>query len=55
MEDFAFKVNLVAMVRVRAADQAVARKSFPRSLERPATLKSDWPIRTMLRRAVTQR
>ena len=29
MKDFAFKVNLVALVRVRAADENVARKVVP--------------------------
>ena len=29
MEDFAFKVNLVAVVRVRADDESVARKVVP--------------------------
>jgi hypothetical protein len=55
MEDFTFKVNLVAVVRVRATDGVPHARSFLRSLERPAPLKLDWPIRTMLRRAVTQR
>jgi hypothetical protein len=34
MKEFAFKVNLVAVVRVRG-------KSFLRCLEHPAPLKSD--------------
>ena len=54
MEDFTFKVNLVAVVRVRANDESVARRPFLRSLQHPASLKSDWPMRTMLRRAITQ-
>ena len=29
MKDFAFKVNLVAVVRVRADDESVARKIVP--------------------------
>ena len=29
MEDFKFKVNLVAVVRVRAGDESVARKIVP--------------------------
>ena len=29
MEDFTFKVNLVAVVRVRADDESVARKIVP--------------------------
>ena len=29
MEDFTFKVNLVAVVRVRAGDESVARKAVP--------------------------
>jgi len=55
MSDFAFKVNLVAVVRVLADDQSAARKVVLRSLERPAPLKSDWPMRTMPRGAVPQR
>jgi hypothetical protein len=39
MEDFAFKVNLVAMVRVRAADQAVARKVVSTILGAPGTVE----------------
>jgi hypothetical protein len=39
MEDFAFKVNLVAMVRVRAADEAVARKVVPTVLGAPGTVE----------------
>jgi hypothetical protein len=37
MEDFAFKVNLVAMVRVHAADETVARKVVPTVLGAPGT------------------
>jgi len=40
MREFAFKVNLVAVVRVRAAD-ALRGKSLLRCLEHPAPLKSD--------------
>jgi hypothetical protein len=29
MKDFAFKVNLVAVVRVRADDESIARKVVP--------------------------
>ena len=29
MKDFTFKVNLVAVVRVRAADESIARKAVP--------------------------
>ena len=55
MEDFTFKVNLVAVVRVRAGDESVARKTVPTVLGAPGIAESDWPMRTMLRRAVTQR
>jgi hypothetical protein len=55
MDDFAFKVNFIAVVRVRANDKSVAARSFLRSLERLAPLKSAWPIRAMLWRAITQR
>ena len=41
MEDFAFKVDLVAVVRVRAGDESVHARSFLWSLELPAPLKSD--------------
>jgi hypothetical protein len=37
MKDFAFKVNLVAMVRVRAADESVARQVVPTVLGAPST------------------
>ena len=49
MEDFAFKVYLVAVVRVRADDKSVARKVVPTVLGPQAPLKSDWPMRTMKR------
>ena len=35
MSDFAFKVNIVAVVRVRAADENVARKVVPTVLGSP--------------------
>ena len=35
MEDFTFKVNLVAVVRVRAGDESVARKIVPTVLGAP--------------------
>jgi hypothetical protein len=42
MKDFAFKVNLVAVVRVRAADESVARQVVPEVLgAHLAPLKSD--------------
>ena len=48
--------NLVAVVRVLAEDEKrCTQDRFLRSLERPAPLKSDWPMRTMLRGAITQR
>ena len=37
MKDFAFKVNLVAVVRVRAADESVARDVVPTVLGAPGT------------------
>ena len=37
MEDFAFKVNLVAVVRVRAGDECAARKIVPTVLGAPGT------------------
>ena len=41
MSEFTFKVNLVAVVRVRAADERLRAKSFLQSLEHPAPLKLD--------------
>ena len=37
MEDFTFKVNLVAVVRVRASDESIARKMVPTILGAPGT------------------
>jgi hypothetical protein len=37
MEDYTFKVNLVAVVRVRAEDESVARKIVPAVLGAPGT------------------
>jgi hypothetical protein len=37
MRDFAFKVDLVAIVRVRAADEDSARKAAPEVLGAPST------------------
>ena len=39
MEDFTFKVDLVAVVRVRAGDDSVARKIVPTVLGAPGTLE----------------
>jgi hypothetical protein len=39
MKDFAFKVNLVAVVRVRAAGESVARKVVPTVLGPPGTVE----------------
>ena len=39
MKDFMFKVNLVAMVRVRAPDEGVARKVVPTVLGAPGTFE----------------
>ena len=55
MRDFVFKVKLVAVVHVRAADESAARKVVPTVLGAPAPLRSHWPIRTMLQWATTQR
>jgi hypothetical protein len=41
MKDFALKVNLVAVVRVRAGGESVARKVVSTVLGAPAPLKSD--------------
>ena len=37
MKDFEFKVNIVAVVRVRAADESVARQVVPEVLGAPST------------------
>jgi Arc/MetJ family transcription regulator len=37
MRDFEFKVNLMAVVRVRAADESVARQVVPDVLGAPST------------------
>ena len=37
MEDFAFKVDLVAVVRVRASEESVARNIVPTVLGAPGT------------------
>jgi hypothetical protein len=42
VKDFIFKVNLVAVVRVRAADENIARQVVPNVSERQAPLKLDW-------------
>ena len=39
LEDFTFKVNLVAVVRVRADDESVARKVVPTVLRAPGTVE----------------
>jgi hypothetical protein len=39
MKDFTFKVNLIAVVRVRAADERVARKVVPAVVAPPGTLE----------------
>ena len=39
MKDFAFKVNLVALVRVRAADESVGPKVVPTVLGAPSTVE----------------
>jgi hypothetical protein len=51
MKDFAFKVNLVAVVRVRADDESVERKVVPRVLGAPSTVEIRLAMRTMSRRA----
>jgi hypothetical protein len=37
VDDFTFKVNLVAVVRVRAGDESIARKIVPKVLGAPGT------------------
>ena len=37
MDDFTFKVDLVAVVRVRAPDESIARKFVPEVLGAPGT------------------
>jgi hypothetical protein len=39
MEDFVFKVNLTAVVRVHAADENVARQVVPTVLGAPGTVE----------------
>jgi hypothetical protein len=39
MGDFTFKVNLVAVVRVRAGDESVARTVVPTVLRAPSTVE----------------
>ena len=39
MKDFTFEVNLVAVVRVRADDEIVARKVVPTVLTAPGTVE----------------
>ena len=39
VKDFMFKVNLVAVVRVRAPDEGVARKVVPTVLGAPGTVE----------------
>ena len=39
MSDFAFTVNIVAVVRVRAADESVARRVVPTVLGAPGTVE----------------
>jgi len=38
MPEYAFKVKLVAVVRVRAADEAAARRALPSVLSPPGTV-----------------
>ena len=39
MDDFAFTVNIVAVVRVRAAEESVARRVVPTVLGAPGTVE----------------
>ena len=39
MRDFEFKVNVVAVVRVRAADESIARQVVPTVLGAPSTVE----------------
>jgi hypothetical protein len=52
MSDFAFKVNIVAVVQERAAEQNVARKVVPTVLAAPGTTKIR--LAKMLRSPMTQ-
>lgn len=54
MGEFAFRVNIVAAGRVRAAAGNVARKIVADVLARPALRKSDWPMRTVAQWAAPQ-
>ena len=51
MSEFTFKVNLVAVVRVRAADE-IARQVVSTILGAPGTVEIG--LRTMLRWVITQ-
>lgn len=54
MGEFAFRVNIVAAGRVRAAAGNVARKIVADVLARAALRKSDWPMRTVAQWAAPQ-
>ena len=54
MEDFTFKVNVVAVVRVCADDESVARKVVPTVLGAPSTVEIRLAMRTMPRWAIAQ-
>jgi hypothetical protein len=54
VSDFAFEVKIVVVVRVRAAEESVARKVVPTVLGAPGAAVSDWRMRTMLYPAMTQ-
>jgi hypothetical protein len=56
MREFAFKVNLVAVVRVRAADESIARQVAPEVLGAPGSIEiglTNQNVRAMGREAST--
>jgi hypothetical protein len=49
LKDFEFQVNLVAVVRVRAADESVAREVVPTALGAPGSAELRLANPTILR------
>jgi hypothetical protein len=49
LKDFEFQVNLVAVVRVRAADESVAREVVPTALGAPGSAELRLANQTILR------
>ena len=54
MSEFTFKVNLVAVVRVRAADESVASQVVSTILGAPGTVEIGLANEHMLRWVITQ-